>query len=77
MYLYDLDSYQKERGLNIPMTEITLQKCYTIAELYDIIDAGNVDNNNEQFIKKYLNELDGNSTKRIFNHLKEIMESEK
>jgi len=73
MYLYDLDTYTETRGLCLNIDEMPLTKCFNIEELYHSIITAEKNIDNSDFINKYVSALDGNSTDRIFLHIKDMM----
>ncbi|MDR3215737.1 MAG: CDP-glycerol glycerophosphotransferase family protein, partial [Bacilli bacterium] len=66
LYLYDLISYQKERGLCLDINDLNVEKASTIKEVYDIIAHGNEDSiEYEDNKNKYLKMIDGKANERL------------
>ncbi|MFT4257003.1 MAG: CDP-glycerol glycerophosphotransferase family protein [Pseudoxanthomonas sp.] len=73
-YIYDLEEYEKERGLYFDMMEMPGHKCRTIDELCGalegILHKGQTDEDSYRVAReKFSNHDDGNATKRVVDFL--------
>ncbi|MDL2212264.1 CDP-glycerol glycerophosphotransferase family protein [Erysipelotrichaceae bacterium OttesenSCG-928-M19] len=72
LYLYDYQEYKKNRDFCVNIHEIDLKKGYTIHEIYDILNEYEDCEEVSANMEKYLSAIDGSSTKRIFNYIKNL-----
>lgn len=74
LYVPDLDEYKKERGLNIPLDDISAPVCKNQEELLDVLrDRQYSVEDIIRFKKKYAEYLDGNSTERIGKFIMQLL----